>query len=818
MAKAESPIERAASTADAGATAKPHALPVRLIVGAARWATASKLRMAVGGGAGLAALAILLAVWSYIAHLAVNSLEPASLDAALAALDAGRFDDARALIGDLQEQVATPALIGGAMYILGAAKAQEADLETSHERQTAMHLLAAKYLEKAAGHGVPAGREPRAAYLLGKCLALGGLPEAAIPPLEDALRLHVEPASEIHAMLVRAQMDSPDPDLDAALDHIAHVIEDPAVSGPQRDEAWLLRAETLLRLEKRGEALAALEQVKTDGPSAGRRLMVLGRLQFEAAAPMPATAPQRSDKLKAALAQFGAAQQLDSESGPLAREATFWTARCYELLGDRAAALAEFNRLSNLYGDTEEGVAATMAEADHARLDGETSRALGAYRAVLQAIGNPHTYDNPLLPLAELRTRLWAAYQQFVGEERFSDALAMLEMIEPVAGRAECMEQRARTLQQWGARLRDQAEKEANKQAAVLRQEGRAHLRAAGRSYEDLSHMRYATRYFTRDLWAAADCYFQGQSFSNAARVLEEFLHHEARQWNSIALVRLGQARIARGEFDQAIAALEECIEVYPRDAGVYQARIEAALAHQQLGRADAAEQLLRQNLEAPALTPSSPEWRDSLFALGRLQCEQERYAEAVDTLDEAVRRYPADGAALMAKYMIARSYHNGALEIAAQLRAPRSATEIKIDQARASILQQLENAHAAYVDVQETITLAGNADGDPLMRTLLRNCYMMQGSVLMELKRFEEARQSFQNVISLYQNDPVVLESFVQVATCWRRLDQPAMARGNLERAKVVLAKMPQDADFLASTNFNRQQWTLLLDEMSKW
>ena len=61
----------------------------------------------------------------------------------------------------------------------------------------------------------------------------------------------------------------------------------------------------------------------------------------------------------------------------------------------------------------------------------------------------------------------------------------------------------------------------------------------------------------------------------------------------------------------------------------------------------------------------------------------------------------------------------------------------------------------------------------------------MMQGSVLFELRRFEEARQAYQNVITLYQNDPVVLESFVQVANCWRRLDQPVMARGNLKQAK---------------------------------
>jgi hypothetical protein len=99
-----------------------------------------------------------------------------------------------------------------------------------------------------------------------------------------------------------------------------------------------------------------------------------------------------------------------------------------------------------------------------------------------------------------------------------------------------------------------------------------------------------------------------------------------------------------------------------------------------------------------------------------------------------------------------------------------------------------------------------------------LRNCYMMQGSVLMELRRFDEARQAYQNIISLYQDDPVVLESFVQVANCWRRLDQPVYARGNLERAKAVLAKMPEDADYVASTNFSRQQWELLLDAMSQW
>ena len=334
--------------------------------------------------------------------------------------------------------------------------------------------------------------------------------------------------------------------------------------------------------------------------------------------------------------------------------------------------------------------------------------------------------------------------------------------------------------------------------------------------------MRFATRYFTRDLWAAADCYFQGQSFSSAARVLEEYLHHEARQWNSMALVRLGQSRLAPRRVRQARSprskSASRCIPATPAS---YQARLEAARAYQQTRQARTkAERAAARPISTPtALTPASPEWRDSLFALGHLLYEPERYDEAVDALDEAVdaiRQTTAHAAGQVHDRARVPQRRRGAGRAAA--RAAAATTNRRSNRSRKLIQEYLENAHATYLDVQQTITLAGSADDDPLTRTLLRNCYMMQGSVLLELRRFEEARQAYQNVITLYQNDPVVLESFVQVANCWRRLDQPAMARGNLEQAKVVLGKLPKDADFLASTNFNRQQWELLLDEMSKW
>lgn len=793
-------------------------LPVRLASGAARWATASKLRMAIMGGVGLLALAGLFATWSYVARLAVESLEPATIDMALAALDADKLEDAKAIVGEMQTQAATTELIGGAMYVLGVLKAREADLEISSERRSATHQIAARYLQQACAEGVPAGRNAEAAFLLGKSLVNGGQPEASIPYLEEALRLRTEPETATHALLVRALLESPEPNFDAALAHNEYVIRDPSLAGPARDEAWLLRAETLLRLGRPQDALSALAEVGGKGEFEGRRTLLLGRLELGAAEGLATKSPEQLAKIDDAIKQFAVVQGIDEENGALARQAIYWTARCYELRGDRDAARVQYKRLSDLYGDTEEGLAAALSEADDARLAGAADQAVASYRAVLQAVGNPQTYDNSLLTLDELRTRLLAAFQQFVGDEQFGEALNLLSLIEPVVGRAECMELRAKTQQAWGARRRDQAAQENRKEAEALVKEARFHMRAAGLAYEDLARMRYATRYFTDDLWVAADCYFQGQSFSSAARLFEEYLHHEARKWNDVALVHLGQARLALGEYDEAINALQECIDLYPDNPVTHQARLEAGRAYQQLAKFDDAERLFRANLDAKALTTESLEWRDSLFGLGELLYETERYDEAVYTLDHAVRKYPDNEAALLAKYMIARSYHSAAEALDKRLRTPNNDNEAEINRSRKLITGNLEDAHKTYQDVQQTITLAGNANDDPFMRMLLRNCYMMQGSVLVQLRRFEEARQAYQNVITLYQNDPVVLEGFVQVANCWRRLDQPAMARGNLERAKVVLDKLPKDANFLASTNFNRQQWKLLLDEMSKW
>ena len=255
---------------------------------------------------------------------------------------------------------------------------------------------------------------------------------------------------------------------------------------------------------------------------------------------------------------------------------------------------------------------------------------------------------------------------------------------------------------------------------------------------------------------------------------------------------------------------------MHPGDAVVYQARLECAHALLQEDQGERAKKLLLTNLVGGSLEPAASEWRDSLFLLGEYLHTSDQYEEAIKKLDEAVRRYPDAPQALLARYTIARSYHSASKEPAKI--ALEAKTESERQKNRKLRDGNLNSALENYLQVQRMLTLRGQHDSNELERTLLRNCYMMQGSVLFQLKRYEEARKAYANISTLYQNEPFVLESFVHIANCYRRLNKPIKAKGTIEQAKLVLNRLPAKTDFKLATNFSRQSWEELLNEMGEW
>ena len=530
-------------------------------------------------------------------------------------------------------------------------------------------------------------------------------------------------------------------------------------------------------------------------------------------------AKQARDHLQKAL-------QLDPLNSSLVRSTKYWIGKSFEAEGNNEAAIQRYDYLNKAYGETPESLTASLAKADLARKERELNAALAGYREVLNSVGEPATYVNRLLPLSALRKRITIAYRDLIDLQEFEVATALVDSLEPVFSLAEATEMRAETHVRWAEQKTAEAVGVPHWDAASLRAKARHHRRAAGAAYELLAKLRYASPNFIDDLWNAGENYLLGQSYSHTERTLKDYLYHEAQKKQALALLRLGQAQLAQGNYQSSIETLTECIEMHPGDATVYQARLECAHAHLQIDQGEEAEDLLLKNLVGGSLEPSATEWLDSLFLLGDHLHNSERYQEAIQTLDEAVLRYEklnktsTDSRdaeqAMLARYTIARSFHNASDKPAKLARAAK--TESERQKNRKLRDENLDAALENYLQVQRMLTLQGDVDSNELDRALLRNCYMMQGSVLFQLKRYEEARKAYANISTLYQNEPFVLESFVHIANCYRKLNKPVKAKGTIEQAKLVLNRLPMDANFKGTTNFSRQSWELLLNEMSGW
>ncbi len=337
------------------------------------------------------------------------------------------------------------------------------------------------------------------------------------------------------------------------------------------------------------------------------------------------------------------------------------------------------------------------------------------------------------------------------------------------------------------------------------------HWGLAGDAYRELGKLHYTTREYPEFIWEAAQALLAARDYPAAAHEFREYMSLESRNRRPLALLGLGQSLVARGETQEALAIMQECIDLDPTSVASFQARLLASEAHLERGQISRAEACLHENLDSDYLTPASQEWRESLFALGRLLYEAGRHNEAVNRLEEAVTRYPRDPQALEARYMLAQSYWKSAL---AAESAQGGITEAERER---RVKDALDDALGYYDQVLEAFEHRG-ADSPlpPWQRGMLRNSYFGRGAVLFKLGRYEPAIQAYLAIINRYQGLPEVLEAYVEIFNCYRRLNRTDEARSALQLARVALDHLPEKSDFNAATNYTRQQWADYLDSLT--
>lgn len=796
----------------------------RRLRGARAWSAARPRLSLLLAVATAMLLGVVISGWIYL--LASSRADPSvTLQMAYDALDAGAYVEAGLLAKRLRARKPDYDDLAGLAFVQGAALAH-ATGETWTKDKTPWYRLAARHLEEARDHGFPDGREAEGLWLLGRCLYLSRQYPASRVALLAALPLNPNRASAIHRMLAEACQRDANPKLKEALKHNAAYLADRMLSQKARYAGELERARILFRLGRIDQCARTLDQIPADAPVAGEVILTRGRIQLEKARAIKNDAELMAsgENLKRAIPQyqraielFRQAQAHDTLASDTTREAMYLIGVCHAETGNLTPAYEQLERTSKLYYDTPEGLAASLAAADALRLLKRRDEAASAYARAFAAAGAPEHYSNPWLSLDEFRLRMLAAHQAYLDGGRYEYALRLLQGFQPLFSESRATELLAQTHRAWADALTRQALDLPVGDAGKIEEAARAQFRKAGIAYARLARLRIVTREYPEDLWNSADNLLRGHDYVRAARVLKEYLKNETRRRRPLALVGLGRAKLALGDFKGAVRDLTDCVESHPRDAAVYEARLLCAHAYRQLGEMEKAEQLLRVNIAGGTLTPASREWRESLFALGELLHIVGRHKEAIRYLEEAVARYPDSDRTMEGYYLIGQSYREAAKAPQARLREA-TAESARIEQRR-EMEELLRRALENYTRAREQLSRrAADNDLTELDAAILRNCYFFIGAVLYDLGRYEEAIKVYSNASTRYQNEPAALEALVQVAACHRRLHQPDKARGALAQAKLIWKRLPKDADFLATTNYPRDQWPKLLDQLSAW
>jgi tetratricopeptide (TPR) repeat protein len=798
-----------------------------LVAGKARaWLSASPARQYAAAAVALTLFVAATFVFvraQMLSRARQKPVERPTLKLALAALDRELYPEARLLVEQIDRTRLKETELGGPDFVLGIVAAREADELWAEEKKN-YSLIAAKHLAVAREKGFERALDPAGSLLFGKSLFQAGRVAECREVLEGALEALPQHATLIHQLLAVAWRRAPERDLAKALEHNRRFLADPELPISDRDNGLLRSAQLLWGLKDYDACAQALDAVPAESFSRPEAELLRGRLALRMARQLKEQLPEGSPDAdrQAVKEQYARAiktlrRAQDDPLGDLAiRRSMYLIGVCLMEMGDAKAALAQFERTRDVYLGTPEGLAAGLQEADLLLSKGREEQALAAYRRTLGAVKDTGKFTNRWIPSDKFRARILAAYQHYIDTEQYERAIELTARLAPLFPQAQGIRLTAETYRTWARNLLQTAENLPDPQGLETRKKSRALYRQAGKEFSQLGELEFTTRNYPDIVWQAAECYLAGHQFTQAVASLEEYLKYELRRRRPLALMHMGEALLALGRVDDALEALTECIEFYPHDAASFRSRLWAARANAEKGDAATAEALLRENLNGELLTPDSKEWRDSLFALGKLLAAGDRHVDAIESLEEAVARYPDTRQAIEARYLIAV-----ACQQAADGPQEKAATD-SVETARIAHLKQaqqfLETAIRYYEETQQVLNRRQEqTELSSLEKSILRNSYFAVGAALVELGRYEDAIRAYSTATNRYQHDPEVLEAFTQIAACYRRLNKPREARGAVAQAKVVFERIKPNASFADVSIYSRKEWKDLLDWLSK-
>ncbi|MCH8853136.1 MAG: tetratricopeptide repeat protein, partial [Planctomycetes bacterium] len=432
--------------------------------------------------------------------------------------------------------------------------------------------------------------------------------------------------------------------------------------------------------------------------------------------------------------------------------------------------------------------------------------ALDHYRAVLDGLnaGKP----TALVDRNVVRSSLAVNSRRLYEDQKYEPALEYLQLasdltdLDDVRNRALHLSDLAMLKDFLGRRYRDQSRvaaqagdvddtKSLNKRSTEL-------FLSAVEDYLELARVKTADEAVVAEsLWQAAAMYDAAGHRREAIELLRDFLTgHPASEQIPVALLRIGQAYQATGEFVLAVEYYQRCIREHPRTTAAYDSYIPLAECLVILGPdyAEQAEEALLYILAEPPdqphrFTPESYVYHEATFKLGELYSRDGRFEDAIQWFDEALQRYPEDPRSPRATFLLAHAYRRSGLDL--DRVTEELASALQRDELYREKQIRLRRAEELFGEVIDRLTGYPPQSLTPLQGLQFKLSYAYRADCAFDLGEFERALPLYQEVVRVFQDDPIALPAYVQIISSYEsmgRLDEVGPA---VQRAQWLVGKI---------------------------
>lgn len=322
---------------------------------------------------------------------------------------------------------------------------------------------------------------------------------------------------------------------------------------------------------------------------------------------------------------------------------------------------------------------------------------------------------------------------------------------------------------------------------------------------------------YGRSLWQAALAYDRAGNQPDAISALQEFLAAFPEDPRTPeAGFRLARAHQMRGESELAVALFRRLIggrdgQTGPFGDASYVPLAQALLADADGGNDAEAVDLLKSVLAGRLGGVENPHFRPALLALGEHAYASGDYSQAIESLGEAVERFPDDPMVHVTRFRLADANRRSAEAISAKLE------ESMPDQERRTLEglrdERLRTALGLFERVRDSLDAVDPRRRSGLEELCLKQSFFAVGDCAFALAEYDLAIRAYDAARERYNRQPDALVALVQIVSAHLKQGDLSKAATAQQRAKSFYLSIPPEVWQESAHAMSREAWERWLE-----